>query len=167
MSEKSKARIHLEYEGKIFDMEGTVEEIFEAVNKWLAQFAPAISALSSIIYTPDVDQLAKAMSNIGIISPPNVALLPELKPSTAEAICLSLALACLGKQIGQLNKASLAKDEIASFSGKDVDDISKRISDLKRLGLIEPISKDEFQITALGIKQVIEKIAPKVKVVVE
>lgn len=162
----SKVRVRIELEDKVFSFEGTPDKVFETVVKWFCKIAPGLEVISHIVYTPDIDELARNLVGIATITPNGIALSPELKLSTADAICICLATAFLGKKIGRWEKESMGKGDIASFSGRSVGDVSKRISDLKKLRLIELINKDEYRITSLGIKHLTDKIIPKLRKVI-
>jgi hypothetical protein len=157
-------RVRVELEGKTFDMEGPPAEVQKALIKWLCQAMPTLELVSRVIYSPDLDQLSEALAGLaGVTSEGDVFISSEQKLSTMSAICLCLAAAYLGDRMGKLSSSSLSKSGIASCINKGLRDVERRLSDLKKARLVKAVDKDEYQITELGIKHLLEEIIPRLR----
>jgi hypothetical protein len=153
MSEKSSLRVHLEFDEAKADFEGDVDQVFEAIIRFLTQIYPNLEIVQKIVYTPNLTELAEKLVGIVEITSDGLILVSGLDLSAKDAICLALLGTYVGNKLGKMRKETLSSSELAKTTGKARKTISNEIPRLTLEGLVERTAEGEYGITALGIRK--------------
>lgn len=158
MSEKSIVKVHLEMGDMKVDFEGSSEEVFESLLRFISQVCPGIEMLRKITYTPDLTRIIEDLTGLIEISSSGPVINPNLELSARNAICLALLGAYIGNRIGKLSKDTLSVGELSRLIGKAKKTVINELPRLIDSGLVERVSEGEYKITELGIKRTEEII---------
>ncbi|MBS7625301.1 MAG: hypothetical protein QW502_01730 [Candidatus Bathyarchaeia archaeon] len=152
MSEKN-IRVHIEFGDARVDFEGDVNQVFEAVVRFLSQMYPTIEILQRIVFSPDLTRLAENIAGLVEITSEGPAIAQNVELPARSAICLALLGAYVGSKIGKLKKDTLSTVELSKLTGKARKTVVNELPKLIDEGLVEKVSEGEYKITELGMRR--------------
>ncbi len=158
VSEQKRLKAHIEYGDVKADFEGDVNQVFEALVRFLTEVYPNLEILERIVFTPELTRLADKLTGIVEITPEGPILVSDLKMSAREAICMALLGAHVGNRFGKLGKETLSSSDLAKLTGKATKTMSNELPGLASNGLVERTQEGEYRITVLGMKRTEERI---------
>lgn len=158
LGEKDTVKVHLEIGDMKVDFEGSSEQVFDSLLRFISQICPNIELLRRIMYTPDLARIINDISGLVEISSSGPIINPSLELSARNAICLALLGAYIGSRIGKLSKDTLSVGELSRLSGKAKKTVTNELLKLIESGLVERASEGEYRITELGIRRTEEII---------
>lgn len=153
MSGKGAIKVHLEVGDIKVDFEGSSEQVFETLLRFISQACPNIELLRRITYTPDLAKIIGNLSGLVEISSSGPIINPGVELSARNAVCLALLGAYVGYRIGRLNKDTLSVVELSRLTGKAKKTITNELPKLVEGGLVERVSEGEYKITELGVRR--------------
>lgn len=142
---------------------GDVEKVTKEIITFLTGIYPSLEIASRLSIATDLDELARALQDIGAITPEGPVLLVRSKVSDKYAIGLYLLITYTGYRLGKLNKDTLPMADLIKLTGRPLGTVAGRLSELVSELLVDRIGKGEYKITTLGINHFIEKVIPKIK----
>jgi hypothetical protein len=153
MGEQKMLRVHLEFGEAKADFEGDVNQVFEAIVRFLANVYPNLEVLQSIVYTPDLAGISKKLVGLVEITSDGPVLVSEVEMSARDAMCIALLGTYVGKRLGRLLKETLSSSELAKIVGKARKTISNELPRLMSEGTVERTEDQEYRLTTLGIRK--------------
>lgn len=153
MSEGKTIKVHIEFGDIKVDFEGDVNQVFEAVIRFLSQIYPTLEILQRIVFSPDLTRLAENITGLVEITSDGPAIAQNIELPARSAICLALLGAYIGSKIGKLKKDTLSTVELSKLTGKARKTIINELPKLIDEGLIEKVSEGEYKITELGMRR--------------
>jgi hypothetical protein len=153
MGEQKMLRVHLEFGEAKADFEGDVNQVFEAIVRFLANVYPNLEVLQSIVYTPDLAGISKKLVGLVEITSDGPVLVSEVEMSARDAMCIALLGTYVGKRLGRLPKETLSSSELAKIVGKARKTISNELPRLMSEGTVERTEDQEYRLTTLGIRK--------------
>lgn len=143
---------------------GDIDKVTRKIITFLTGIYPSLEIASRLSIAPDLDKIAKALEDIGAVTPEGPVLLSARgKVRDKEAVGLYLLIAYTGYRLGKLNKDTLPMADLIKLTGRPPGTIAGRLSELVSELLVDRIGKGEYRITTLGIKYFIENVIPKIK----
>jgi len=140
------------------NFEGSSEQVFDSLLRFISQICPNIELLRRIMYTPDLAKIINNISGLVEISSSGPIINPSLELSAKNAICLALLGAYVGSRIGKLSKDTLSVGELSRLTGKAKKTVTNELPKLIEGGLVERASEGEYKITELGVRRTEEII---------
>jgi len=162
LSEKRTIRVHVEFGDARVDFEGDLNEVFEAIVRFLSRIYPSIEILQKIVFSPDLARLMNSVVGLLEITSNGPAISQNIDLPARSAICLALLGAYIGSRIGKLQRDSLSTNELSKLTGKARKTVTNELPRLIEEGLVEKVSEGEYRITELGIRRA-EEIAESIK----
>jgi hypothetical protein len=153
MNEQKKIRVHLEFGDAKADFEGDVNQVFEAIIRFLTNIYPNLEILQSIVYTPDLAGISKKLVGLVEVTSDGPVLVSEIEMPARDAMCIVLLGAYVGKRLGRLPKETLSSSELAKITGKARKTISNELPKLISEGTVERTEEREYRLTTLGIRK--------------
>jgi len=153
MEERDKLKVHIEFGETKADFEGDVNQVFEAIVRFLTSVYPNLKTLQNIIYTPDLAALTRKMAGLIEITPEGPILVSPSNLPARNAVCIVLLGAHVGNKLGKLPNRSLSSLALAKITGKARKTISNELPKLMSEGLVERTPEGEYQLTFLGIRK--------------
>jgi len=153
VSEQNKLRVHLEFGEAKADFEGDVNQVFEAIVRFLTQIYPNLETVQKIIYTPDLTRLAEKLAGLLEITSKGPLFVSRFDLPARNAVCLALLGSYVGNKLGKMPKETLSSNELAKITGKARKTISNEMPHLSSDGLVERTAEGEYRITILGIRR--------------
>jgi len=154
----SAVKVHLEIGDMKVNFEGSSEQVFDSLLRFISQICPNIELLRRIMYTPDLAKIINNISGLVEISSSGPIINPSLELSAKNAICLALLGAYVGSRIGKLSKDTLSVGELSRLTGKAKKTVTNELPKLIEGGLVERASEGEYKITELGVRRTEEII---------
>ena len=156
MGEK-KLRVQVEFGDLKANFEGSVDEVFESILRFLTQICPNLEMLQKIVYTPDLMKILEEL--VGLIEFTTGDLILTVQGlSASKMICLALLGAYIGHKLGMLSKNTLSSSDLAKTTGKAKKTVMNEMPRLVEKGYVERTPEGEYLITTLGIRQTEELI---------
>lgn len=152
MSEESKLRVQVEFGEMKANFEGNVDEVFEAVLRFLTQVCPNLEILRKIVYTPDLVRISEELAGLVELTTDGLIISIQDLPAS-RMICLALLGAHVGHELGKLSKDTLSSHDLAVVTGKARKTVMNEMPRLIEKGYAERTPEGEYLITTLGIKQ--------------
>ncbi|MEM2876036.1 MAG: hypothetical protein QXL67_03685 [Candidatus Bathyarchaeia archaeon] len=163
MSSELKLHLNIEYGELRASFEGGVEEVFEALVKFLMDTIPTFSVAQKILYTANLTELIRRMEGIALITPEGRVILEDTKIPVSNAICIGLAGAYIARKIGKAGDDSFSPIELSRIIGKATKSVRNELPNLINNGLIERVDKGKYKITSAGLWKVENEIIPALK----
>ena len=161
MSGQNKLKVHLEFGEVKVDFEGDVNQVFEFIVHFLTEVYPNLEILRSLVYTPDLTNLAAKLVGRVEITGEGPILISGSELSAQEAACTALLGAHVGNKLGKLIKETLSSGDLAKITGKARKTISNEVPRLVADGLVERTTESEYKLTILGIRKTEEMLTEK------
>jgi hypothetical protein len=153
MNEQKKLKVHLEFSDAKADFEGDVNQVFEAIIRFLTNVYPNLEILQSIVYAPDLAGISKKLVGLVEITSGGPVLVSEVEMPARDAMCIVLLSAYVGKRLGRLLKETLSSSELAKITGKARKTISNELPKLISEGTAERTEEGEYRLTTVGIRK--------------
>ncbi|MBS7656596.1 hypothetical protein KEJ33_01570 [Candidatus Bathyarchaeota archaeon] len=159
MNEQNKLKVHLEFGEAKADFEGDVNQVFDAVVRFLTKIYPNLEIINKLVYTPDVSSLAAKLVGKVEVTSEGPILVSRDELSARDAICIALLGAYVGNKLGKFSKDALSSAELAKITEKARKTISNEVPKLIDEGIIERTTEGEYKLTISGIRKTEEKMA--------
>ncbi|MCW4020300.1 MAG: hypothetical protein NWF14_03610 [Candidatus Bathyarchaeota archaeon] len=153
MNEENKLKVHLEFGGTKADFKGDVNEVFEAIVRFLTQIYPNLEVLQKVVYAPDLTRLAEKLAGLVEITSEGPVLASNLDLLSKNAACIVLLGAHVGNQLRKMPKETLSSSDLAKITGKARKTIANEMLRLLSDGLVERTPDGEYRITVPGIRK--------------
>ncbi len=161
MNEQNKLKVHLEFGEAKVDLEGDVNQVFEAIVRFLTEVYPNLEILRNLVYTPDLTSLAAKLVGRIEITAEGPILVSGAELSARDAACIALLGAHVGNKLGKLTKETLSSGDLAKITGKARKTISNEVPKLITDGLAERTTEGEYKLTIQGIRKTEDMLTEK------
>jgi len=158
LGEESKLRVQVEFGDVKANFEGGVDEVFEAVLRFLTQVCPNLEVVRRIVYTPDLVRISEELAGLVELTADGSVLVSVKDLPASKLICLALLGVYVGYRFGKLSKDTLSSGDLARVIGKARKTVMNELPRLVGKGYVEKTSEGEYLITTLGIRQTEELI---------
>jgi len=159
LASKPLLKARLEFGELKVDLEGTVDEVFRGVVKFVETVYPSLELLSKVTFTVDTAKLMEGLAGVVQIGPEGPILVAERELPADEAIELCLLGQLVGYKLGRLDKDSLPVEDLSRVVGKARKTVANQLAGIVREGIVERVTKGEYRITTQGIRHVSEALA--------
>ena len=114
--------------------------------------------------TVDFQDLIEDCKDIVAVAPEGAALLvPRVKLTDNEALCLYLLATHIGYKLGLLDNVGLSKDRLRARLGKTAKIASTRLGELCREGWVVKTDDECYRMTTFGVKKLQMEALPKIR----
>jgi hypothetical protein len=156
--------IFVEISGKKAKFSGPVDEVIRGLLRFLTEIYPTIEIASKLNLSIDLEETVKKLEGIIAFSQDGINLLvPKGELSIEELIGLFLLAQHVGYTLGKSNASSLSMTGLMSLTGSSAGTVAGRLSELVNSRLVERVSRGEYRITTMGIREFLDVIARKLK----
>jgi len=159
----SKIHLNLEYGELKASFEGDVEEVFEALTRFLTNTIPTFNVAQKILYTADLTSLINSLEGLLVITSDGKIVLEDTKIPVNSAVCIGLTGAYIAKKIGKMEDDSLSPIELGQIIGKATKTVRNELPNLIKNGLIERVEKGKYRITSVGLRTTEKEILPSLR----
>lgn len=144
------------------EAEGSPEEALRFVLSFLQQHLPSYSLAHRLAAGPDLSQIADALQDyIGYSEGEGLFIRPVARGlPTSQLILLFLVKQKLENLTGLSQKSSVSLPELAEALGVKPKTLTARLTELARLGFVKRVERGEYQITAIGVTELLSRIKP-------
>lgn len=143
---------------------GTPDEVLSEVIKFFTKVYPALEVVSRVTLSVDVESLSRDLEGIVAIAPEGPVLLASKENFNVEEIIESYLIASyIGYKLGKLDSDTLSSTELVKLTESTPGTVAGRLSGLVSRLVVERVSRGEYRITTLGIKEFCETVIPKIK----
>ena len=159
-------RVTMEYGDSKVHFEGSFEEVWRSMNRFLAEMRPShvVKAIANLTYKVEIEQLVDDLQDIVKISPDGPFVVVSTKDLNAEErILLILVGAYLGFRMGIFTEESLTTKQIASWTGLTLQTVQVKTSEMGKNRLVEIADTSKRKITTIGIQYTQTKVIPKIR----
>ena len=162
-NQDGKLKIHITYREMEIEAEGGPNEVFSQMLDFLKKVYPGLELISKIQLTVDTRHYLETMDGIVAVQPTGPVILIDRKLTTEEQVSLLLSGAYLGSELKLLPAAGLTLDDLIRITGKTEGTLTGTLSRMKEKQLVERIEGHGYKVTPFGLRNVAEKILPKLK----
>jgi len=143
---------------------GSVDEVIRGVLEFIGKVYPSYELVSRLTLTVDFERLLRDLENVIAVTPEGLVItVPREMLSEREGIRLHLLRAYVGYRLGRLGKDSMSIGEILAVTGGKAGAIAGRLSEMVDEGWAERVSRGEYRVTTLGVKQFCDVVLSRLK----
>jgi len=162
--EKGNIDVSVEIGDKKAKFSGPVDEVIRSLLKFLMEIYPTIEIAHKLTLSIDLEEIAKKLEGIIAFSEDGINLLvPKEQLSIEELIVIYLLAQHIGYELGKSNAPSLSMTTLMSLTGSSAGTVAGRLSELVNRRSAERVSRGEYRITTMGIREYLEVISRKLK----
>jgi hypothetical protein len=151
LSDVRTLKIHAEFGGDNFDVEGTPETVFSAFIDFFNKVYPEYEVLQDVVFTPDLIAIMKELKGVIQIAPEGIILLNPSDMSSEDAICVTLTGLHVSNKLNKSSKEALSANELSKITGKALKTIFNQLAWMVSDGIVERAERGEYKITSTGI----------------
>jgi hypothetical protein len=165
MSEKE-LRATLEWEGKKVEFEGSFEEVWKSINRFLVATNPKIMSLSDLLIKIDFSELLAKLKGIIHLDKdvgPVVSIGIDSRLGDTERIVLVLVARRIANAVGYLKEETMEVEEVEKESKSKNAGVllSQLVSQKVVQNVAEPGKKGAYRVTDYGTQWFVSKAMPK------
>ncbi len=161
MNRQNQLKVHIEFGEAKVDFEGDVNQVFEAIVRFLINVYPSLEVLNKLLYSPNLTDLAEKIAGTVEITDEGPILVSEAELSTRDAACIAMLGSYIGNKIGKLSKETLSPAELAKITGKARKTISNEVPRLIADGFVEKTQEGEYKLTLFGVRKTENMLAAR------
>ncbi|MEM2906323.1 MAG: hypothetical protein QW057_01810 [Candidatus Bathyarchaeia archaeon] len=153
MTQEPKLKAHVVFGEAYMDVEGSPDEVFESLVRFLSKVYPSLEIAQRLTFNPDIAELANALAGVVEIAQEG-PLITSSKPLAAKhALILALTGAYVGERLGVLEKGTLTAQQLKTATGKASKTVMNQLPKMIEEGIVEKLKKGEYRITQPGLRQ--------------
>ncbi len=153
MTEQPKLKAHIVFGEAYVDMEGSADEVFESLVRFLSKVYPSLEMAQRLTFNPDIAELANALTGVIQLAREGVLITSPKTLAARDALILALTGAYVGRRLGILEKESLTGRQLKMATGKAGKTIMNQLPKMIEAGVVEKLAKGEYRITAAGLRE--------------
>ena len=156
--------VHVKHGDVEYTFSGSVDEVWAALNRFFAEFIPALAIAKALVLSVDLQRLAEDCKGlVGFADNKPHLLVPKEKLTDNETLALCLLAAHLGFRLGILKTDVLTREELQAKLGKNPKITSTRLGELVKAEIAEKTNEGSYRITSFGVVQMQREWLPKIK----
>ena len=153
MTEQPKLKAHIVFGEAYMDVEGSADEVFESLVRFLSKVYPGLEIARRLTFNPDVAELANALAGVVELTREGPLITSVKTLAARDALILALTGAYVGHKLGILEKESLTGPQLKMATGKASKTVMNQLPRIIEEGIVEKLKKGEYQITTLGLRE--------------
>ncbi len=158
-----KVHIQVKYGNVEQTFEGSVEQTWLFLNKFLGEFMATYDIARRLSLNVDVEKLAQDCEGLVAFSPEGANILvPKNKLTDNETLALWLLAGYLGHRLNFTASDAVSKDELQGKLGKSAKITSTRLGELVKLDWAAKDEDDRFRMTTFGVNQMQREVLPRI-----
>jgi hypothetical protein len=162
----TRLRATLEWEGKKVEFEGSFEEVWKSINRFLSEMTPRLVSLSNLLIKVDYSELLAKLKGILQFDKdvgPVVSVGFDSKLGDTERVVFVLMVRRISNAVGYLDKETMEVEEVEKESkAKNAGVFLSQLSSQKIVQNVAELGKKgAYRVTDYGIQWFVSKVMPK------
>lgn len=153
MTERQKLKVHVVFGEAYMDVEGTPDEVFQSLARFLTKLYPSLEVAQRLRHSPDLSQLANDLSGVVELAEDGPMIAAGKTLAARDALILALTGAYVGQRLGVLEKESLTGRQLKIATGKAGKTVMNQLPRLVESGLVERLAQGEYRVTHTGVRE--------------
>ncbi|MGQ9538653.1 MAG: hypothetical protein ACUVUF_08340 [Candidatus Bathycorpusculaceae bacterium] len=156
--------VHVKYGEVEQTFSGSVEDVWNALNRFFAEFVPTFEVSKALVLSVDLSRLVEDCKGlIGFADDAPHLMVSKEKLTDNETLALHLLAANLGFRLGMLKTDVLTREELQTKLGKNPKITSTRLGELVKIEIAEKTSDGGYRLTGFGVAQMQREWLPKIR----